>query len=105
MASGVSLSTAGLLRTRLRLLPGPGRVEPQDGRLGVVRVGFGASPEVGEGQPAVLLHRGDAEVFAAEEQQRVEEDGGGVRAQLFAPPEELLLNAGRDATCGGERSR
>lgn len=57
---------------------------------------------MGEGQLAVLLHRGEAEVLAAEEEQSVEEDDGGVRPQLFTVPQELLLHTGIDETCRGE---
>ena len=54
---------------------------------------------MGEGQLAVLLHRAEAEVLAAEEEQRVEEDDGGVRPQLFTVPQILLLHPGVDVTC------
>ena len=46
----------------------------------------------------MLLHRGEAEVLAAEEEQGVEEDDGGVRPQLFTVPKKLLLNTGMDIT-------
>lgn len=52
-----------------------------------------------ERELAVLLHRGEAEVLAAEEEQRVEEDDGGVGAQLLAVPQELFLHAGVDRGC------
>ena len=57
---------------------------------------------MGEGQLAVLLHRGEAEVLAAEEEQSIEEDDGGVRPQLLTVPQELLLHTGMDVTCRGE---
>lgn len=88
--------------TLLRFSYGYGRVEAQEGGLGAVRVGFGAAHHVGEGQLPVLLRRGEAEVLAAEEDERVEEDDGGVRPQLFTVPEELLLHAGVDVTCGAK---
>ena len=74
-------------------------VEAQEGVLAVVMVGFGAAHDVGEGQLAVLLHRSEAKVLAAEEEQSVEEDDGGVRPQLFTFPEKLLLYTGMDITC------
>lgn len=48
----------------------------------------------------MLLHRGEAKVLAAEEEERVEEDDGGVRPQLFTLPQELLLHKGVNVTCG-----
>jgi len=81
-------------------------VEAQEGGLGVVGVGLGAAHDVGEGQLAVLLHRGEAKVLAAEEEQRVEQHDGGVRAQLLAVPQEALLHSGVDVTWReGERER
>lgn len=78
-----------------------GRVEAEEGGLSVVRVGFGAAHEVSEGQLAVLLHCGEAKVLAGEEEQRVEEDDGGVRPQLFTLPQELLLHTRMDVTWRG----
>lgn len=57
---------------------------------------------MGEGKLPVLLNCGEAKVLAAEEEQRVEEDDGGVRPQLFTVPQELLLHTGIDETCRGE---
>lgn len=83
-------------RTRLGLVRSDGWIEAQVGGLGVVPVGLGAPHDVGERQLAVLLHRGEAEVLAAEEEQGVEEDDGGVGAQLLAVPQKLFLHAGID---------
>lgn len=74
-------------------------IEAQVSGLGVVPVGLGAPHDVGEGQLAVLLHRGEAKVLAAEEEQGVEEDDGGVGAQLLAVPQELFLHARLDTGC------
>lgn len=61
--------------------------------------GSRASGEVGEGDAAVLRRRGEAEVFGAEEEQRVEQHHGGVGAQLLALPQVGLQDAGgRGAT-------
>lgn len=57
---------------------------------------------MGERQLAVLLHRGEAEVLAAEEEQGVEKDDGGVSAQLLAVPQELFLHARIDVACWEE---
>lgn len=56
-------------------------------------------------QLTVLLHLGEAKVFAAEEKQSVEEDDGGVRSQLFTVPQKLLLHTGVDITCRGKVTR
>lgn len=45
------------------------------------------------------MHRGEAKVLAAEEEQGVEEDDGGVSAQLLAVPQELFLHARIDVAC------
>lgn len=58
-----------------------------------------------KGQLTVLLHLGEAKVLAAEEEQSVEEDDGGVRPQLFTVPQKLLLYTGVDITCGGKVTR
>lgn len=57
---------------------------------------------MGERQLAVLLHRGEAEVLAAEEEQGVEKDDGGVSPQLLAVPQELFLHARIDGPCWEE---
>lgn len=88
------------LQIWLCLIYGYGRVEAQEGGLRVVRVGFGAAHDVGKGQLMVLFHRGEAKVFAAEEEQSVEEDYGGVRPELFTVPQKLLLHTGMDVTTG-----
>lgn len=93
------LLTLCLIGTWLCLIYGYWGVEAQEGGLGVVLVGFGAAHDVGKGQLAVLLHRGEAKVLAAEEEQSVEEDDGGVRPQLFTVPQKLLLHTGMDITC------
>lgn len=46
----------------------------------------------------MLLHRGEAEILAAEKEQRVQQDDGRVGAQLFAVPKKLLLHPRMDAT-------
>lgn len=51
----------------------------------------------------MLLHRGEAKILAAEKEQRVEQDDGRVRAQLFAVPKKLLLHPRMDATCRPKR--
>ena len=66
-------------------------VEVQGSGPGVVQVGSGAAGELGEGQLAVLLHCGEAKELAAEEEQGVEEDDGGLHPQL-------------DVTCRGEQT-
>ena len=53
----------------------------------------------------MLLHRGEAEVLAAEEEQSVEEDDGGVRPQLLTVPQKLLLHTGMNVTCRGDEGR
>lgn len=50
-----------------------------------------------------MLHPGEAKVFAAEEEEGVEQDQGGVRPQLFAVPQEVLLHTGLHQSCGGEQ--
>lgn len=61
--------------------------------------GSRASGEVAEGDAAVLRRRGEAEVFGAEEEQRVEQHHGRVGAQLLALPQVGLQDArGRGAT-------
>lgn len=47
-------------------------------------------------QLAVLLHRGEAKELAAEEEQGVEEDDGGVGPQLLTVPQVFLLHTGVD---------
>lgn len=89
-------------RTRLGFVRSERRIEAQVSGLGVVPVGLGAPHDVGERQLPVLLHRGEAEVLAAEEKQGVEEDDGGVGAQLLAVPQELFLHAGSDRACREE---
>lgn len=49
--------------------------------------GSRAPGEVGEWDALVLRQRVEAEVFGAEEQQRVEQHHGGVGAQLLALPQ------------------
>lgn len=78
-------------------------VEAQHGGLGVAAVGFGAADDVGEGELAVLRHRGEAKVFAAEEEQRVEQHDGRVGAQLLTVPQELLLHPRVHVACRGQR--
>lgn len=57
-----------------------------------------AAHEVREGQLAMLLHRGEAKILAAEKEQRVQQDDGRVGAQLFAIPKKLLLHPRMDVT-------
>lgn len=47
----------------------------------------------------MLLHRGEAEILAAEKEQSVEQNDGRVRAQLLAVPQELLLHPRMDVAC------
>lgn len=47
----------------------------------------------------MLLDCGEAKVLAEEEEQRVEQDSGGVCPQLFTVPQKLLLHTGQDTTC------
>lgn len=78
---------------------GYGGVEAQEGGLSVVLVGFGAAHYVRKRQLAVLLHRGETKVLAAEVEQSVEQDDGGVSPQLLTVPQELLLHPGMNITC------
>lgn len=67
--------------------------------------GFGAAREVGEREPLVLLQRGVTKVFSAEEKQRIEQNDGGIGAQLLTLPQVGLSNAGRDhATSGNQKT-
>lgn len=66
--------------------------------------GFGLSSEVGEGEALVLPQRGEAEVFGAEEEHRVEQHNGGVGAQLLTLPQVRLHHTGGNSTTlEGER--
>lgn len=67
--------------------------------------GFGVSSEVGKGEALVLRQRGEAKVFGAEEEQRVEQHYGGVGAQLLALPQVGLHHTGGGNTTfgGGEK--
>lgn len=60
---------------------------------------------MGKRQLPVLLHCGEAEVLAAEEEQGVEEDNGGVRTQLFAVPQKLFLHTRMNVTCREEEGK
>lgn len=91
-------------RTRLILVVGDWRIEAQVSGLAIVPVGLGAPHDVGERQLPVLLHCGEAEVLAAEEEQGVEEDDGRVGAQLLAVPQELFLHAGINRACWEEEA-
>lgn len=48
----------------------------------------------------MLLHCGEAKVFTAEEEQRIEQDDGGVGPELFTVPQKLLLDTRVDITRG-----
>lgn len=94
-----------LNRTRLCFICRYRWVEPQVGGLSVVLVRLGAPHDVGKRQLPVLLHCGEAEVLAAEEEQGVEEDDGGVRTQLFAVPQKLFLHTRMNVTCREEEGK
>lgn len=58
------------------------------------------SVDVGEGQSQVLLHRPQAKVFGVQVDQRAQQGGGAVIAQLSAAPQALLLDATPQGACG-----
>lgn len=94
-----------LNRTRLRFICRYRWVEAQVGGLSVVLVRLGTPHDVGKRQLPVLLHCGEAKVLAAEEEQGVEEDNGGVRTQLFAVPQKLFLHTRMNVTCREEEGK
>lgn len=55
--------------------------------------------DVGEGQAQVLLHRLQAEVFGVQVDQRAQQSGGAVLAELPAAPQALLLHAAPQGAC------
>lgn len=56
--------------------------------------------DVGEGQSQVLLHRPQAKVFGVQVDQRAQQGGGAVIAQLSAAPQALLLHTTPQRACG-----
>lgn len=56
--------------------------------------------DVGEGESQVLLHRPQAKVFGVQVDQRAQQGGGAVLAELPAAPQALLLHATPQGACG-----
>lgn len=61
--------------------------------------------DVGEGQSQVLLHRPQAKVFGVQVDERTQQGGGAVLAELPAAPQALLLHATPQGACGQTNRR
>lgn len=74
-------------------------MEAENGGFSSILLRSDACLELGEGELEVLLHGGEVEVLAEEEEQSVEEGHGGVHPQLLTVPQELFLHIGTDDSC------